>query len=103
MIKADFSGAVQHYNPSLLLDTLTKKLLLRNDAMLARILCINAPVLSKIRTRKSPVSAALLIRMHEVCGLEVRELRRLMGDRRAKFRIGDNCFSLGVRPTTHPQ
>lgn len=103
MIKVDFSGAVNHYDPSLLQDPLTKKLLLLNDAMLARMLCNNAPVLSKIPTRKSPVSAALLIRMHEMCGLEVAELRKLMGDRRAKFRFGDQGFSMGARPTTHPE
>lgn len=102
MIEVDSSGVVHHYNPSLLLDALTKRLQLRNDAMLARILGINAPLLSKIRTRKSPVSAALLIRMHEVCGLQVRELRRLMGDRRAKFRIGYGGFHTDARPAKGP-
>jgi hypothetical protein len=28
--------------------------------------------------------------MHEVCGIEIGDLRDLMGDRRRKFRIGDS-------------
>jgi hypothetical protein len=31
----------------------------------------------------------MLIRMHEVTDLSIRELRDLMGDRRAKYRISD--------------
>ena len=39
-----------------------------------------------------PVGASLLIRMHEVSDLSIRELRNLMGDRREKFRISDKQF-----------
>jgi hypothetical protein len=35
------------------------------------------------------VRASLLIRMHEVTNLSIRELRDLMGDRRQKYRISD--------------
>jgi hypothetical protein len=38
------------------------------------------------------VGASLLIRMHEVSNLTIRELRVLMGDRREKFRISDKQF-----------
>lgn len=76
------------YNPARLLDTLLNKLQLTNDSSLARFLEIGAPVLSKIRHRKLPVSGAVLIRMHEACGLAISDLRALMGDRRGKFRIG---------------
>ncbi|AMO94019.1 hypothetical protein CFter6_1307 [Collimonas fungivorans] len=34
----------------------------------------------------------MLIRMHEVSGLSIGELRALMGDRRQKFRISDKHF-----------
>jgi len=37
----------------------------------------------------TPVGAAMLIRMHEVSDLTIRDLRYLMGDRRQKFRISD--------------
>jgi hypothetical protein len=36
-----------------------------------------------------PVGASLLIRMHEVTDLSIRELRELMGDRRKRMRISD--------------
>lgn len=75
------------YNPDNLLDALLERLELKNDAALARLLEVAPPVLSKIRHRRLPVGAALLIRMHEVSGLSVRELRNLMGDRRQKYRI----------------
>ena len=50
------------------------------------------PVISKIRHNLWPVGASLLIRMHEVSDLSIKELRRLMGDRRSKFRISDKQF-----------
>nr|WP_025916780.1 hypothetical protein [Herminiimonas sp. CN] len=80
------------YNPNRLLDTLIEKLHLKNDAALSRALEVAPPVISKIRHRRLPVGASLLIRMHEVSELSIRELRHLMGDRRNKFRISDKQF-----------
>ncbi len=80
------------YDPNRLLDALIEKLSLKNDAALSRILEVAPPVISKIRHRRLPVGASLLIRMHEVSDLTIQELRALMGDRRAKFRISDKQF-----------
>jgi len=80
------------YDPNNLLDTLIEKLHLKNDAALSRALEVAPPVISKIRHRRLPVGASLLIRMHEVSDLSIRELRTLMGDRREKFRISDKQF-----------
>lgn len=80
------------YNPNHLLDTLIEKLHLKNDAALSRALEVAPPVISKIRHRRLPVGASLLIRMHEVSELSIRDLRHLMGDRRNKFRISDKQF-----------
>ena len=77
------------YNPSRLLDTLRERMQLKNDAALSRALEVAPPVISKIRHRALPVGASMLIRMHEVTDLSIRELRDLMGDRRAKYRISD--------------
>lgn len=77
---------VSTYNPNHLLDTLMLKLHLHNDAALARMLEVAPPVISKIRHHKLPVGASLLIRMHEVTGTSIRDLRDLMGDHREKFR-----------------
>ncbi|HYD82358.1 MAG TPA: hypothetical protein VEC06_21350 [Paucimonas sp.] len=80
------------YDPNNLLGSLIQKLNLKNDAALSRALEVAPPVISKIRHRRLPVGASLLIRMHEVCGLSIKELRELMGDRRGKFRISDKQF-----------
>lgn len=81
-----------HYNPSRLLDTIIENLRLKNDAQLCRTLEVAPPVVSKIRHGRIPVGASMLIRMHEATGLSLRDLRYLMGDRRAKFRISDVQF-----------
>ncbi|WP_019140478.1 hypothetical protein [Noviherbaspirillum massiliense] len=77
------------YDPNRLLDTLLQKMSLKNDAALSRALEVAPPVISKIRHRRLPVGASLLIRMHEVSGMNIRELRDLMGDRRTKYRLSD--------------
>ena len=73
------------YDPDPLLAAVIKHLNVKNDAELARALAISAPVISKIRHRKMIVSANLLIRLHEITSLSIKELRVLMGDRRPVF------------------
>jgi hypothetical protein len=80
------------YNPDNLLASLISRMNLKNDAALSRALDVAPPVISKIRHRRLPVGASLLIRMHEVTNLSIQELRELMGDRRGKFRISDKQF-----------
>jgi plasmid maintenance system antidote protein VapI len=79
----------ESYNPNHLLDVLIERLNLKNDAALCRALEVAPPVISKIRHRSLPVGASMLIRMHEVSQLSVRELRDLMGDRRTKYRLSN--------------
>lgn len=90
------------YDPNAMLDTILAKLQLRNDAALSRLLEIQAPVISKIRHHRMPVSGALLVRIHEATGLSVRTLQDLMGDRRSKFRLssaqGRGGASTGAAP-----
>jgi hypothetical protein len=80
------------YDPDHLLDSLIQKLLLKNDAALARALEVAPPVISKIRHRRLPVGATLLIRMHEISDLTIGELRSLMGDQRARYGMNDKPF-----------
>ena len=89
-----------NYDPNNLLDALIEKLNLKNDAALSRALEVAPPVISKIRHRRLPVGASLLIRMHEVSDLSIKELRVLMGDRRDKFRISDKQFKPKDVPAT---
>ncbi|MEO8600635.1 MAG: hypothetical protein ABI656_12485 [bacterium] len=81
------SLAPQDFNPDNLLDTLIEQLKLKNDAALSRKLEVAPPVISKIRHRRLPIGASLLIRMHEASGMSIRMLRDLMGDRRMKYRL----------------
>jgi len=87
------------YNPNNLLDQLLEQMRLKNDAALARVLEVAPPVISKIRHRRLPVGASLLIRMHEVSDLSIRDLRYLMGDRRGKHRISSAHGSADQRGT----
>jgi hypothetical protein len=80
---------ISPYDPNNLLDALHAKLRLKNDAALARLLEVNPPVISKIRHRRLSVGGALLIRIHEVTGLSISDLRFLMGDRRQKYRFNE--------------
>jgi plasmid maintenance system antidote protein VapI len=64
-----------------------QRLHLKNDAALCRALEVAPPIISKIRHRRLPVGASMLIRMHEVSDLSVAELRDLLGDRRQKHRL----------------
>lgn len=74
------------YDPNRLLDTLIQHLELKNDAALSRKLEVSPPILSKVRHLRLPVGASLLIRMHEESGLSISDLRRLMGDRRPRYK-----------------
>lgn len=85
----DNTGNHRVYDPNRLLDRVRETLHLTNDAALARTLHVRPPVLSKIRHRRTPVSASLLIRIHEETNLSIAELRELLGDRRQKFRVTD--------------
>lgn len=76
-----------NYDPDTLLDAIIKLLHIKNDAALSRILEVAPPVISKIRHRRLPIGASLLIGMHEVSAVSIKDLRVLMGDHRPKFRI----------------
>jgi plasmid maintenance system antidote protein VapI len=73
------------YNPNALLDALIAKLHLKNDAALSRVLQVAPGCVSKIRHHRLAIGATLLIRMHEVSDISIRDLRNLMGDYGAKF------------------
>jgi hypothetical protein len=73
------------YDPKPLLATVAEHLNVKNDAELARSLAVSPPIISKIRHRKMVVGASLLIRMHEITKISIKELRALMGDRRPIF------------------
>ncbi len=85
----------KNYDPDQLLDALIEAMQLTNDRALARRLNVAEAVVRNIRRRKLPVSGSMLMWMHEATGISIAELRRLMGDRRTKFRLSN------VRPVIH--
>lgn len=76
---------IESQNPNLLFDTMLNKLNLKNDVALALALGEAPSVISKMRHQKIPVGATMLLRLHEVSGMSIKDLRGLMGDRRDKF------------------
>jgi hypothetical protein len=77
------------FDPNRLLDYLLQEMRLETDDDLCRVLNVEAPLLLKIRHGELPVGPSLLIRMNEVFDINVRDLRRLMGDRRNEYRLVD--------------
>jgi len=81
-IKASaFSGTpLNHFpgDPNILLDALIEKLNLKNDAALSRLLEVAPPVISKLRHGALPIGPTMLIRMHEVSEMNIRDMRALM-------------------------
>lgn len=67
------------FNPAALLDALIVRMNLKRDADLAKRLQLDRPVISKLRNRRSSLTAGVLLRMHDVTGLSARELRKIAG------------------------
>lgn len=67
------------YDPNRLLDFIMELRECRNDAALSRELQLSPPVISKIRNRRLPVTANILLRIHDVTEQPVNKLRELMG------------------------
>lgn len=67
------------YRPGRLMDSLNSVLGLRNDAALAKALQIHPAVISKIRHGKVPVSAEVVLRIHDVTDIPIHQLRAWMG------------------------
>lgn len=60
-----------------LLNTIMAAMGLKNDAALAIALEVAPPVISKIRHGRLPVGATILIRMHELTDIAIRELKAI--------------------------
>lgn len=68
------------YTPNKLLNTVAAKLGITDDAVLCQEIGVHRTTISNIRNRRMAVSSALIVRMHEVTGMSIRELRQEMGD-----------------------
>ena len=90
-----------NYDPGYLLDTVIRRLGLKNDAALARRLEVAPPVISKTRNGQLAVGASMLLRLHEVTEISIKDLRALMGDNRASFRLEDAQFAQPAQANAH--
>ena len=86
-----FNGAplslleMNDYHPDRLLDKLSKQLKAGNDRNLARLLEISPSTISKIRRKVIAISAKNLLSIHDGSGIAIKELRKMMGDKRKFF------------------
>lgn len=83
----ELNPSEKKYDPNNLIDAVTARLELKNDAAVARALKVETPIIEKVRTSRLPLGGYLLMRLREVTGMSVTDLQDLMGDRRRKFRM----------------
>lgn len=89
------AATIPSYDPNQLLNTLIMRLGLASDGALSRRLKVARDVIDAIRRGRLQICGSMLLWMHEATGISIEELRRLMGDRRAKCRL-----SYTIRPAT---
>jgi transposase-like protein len=73
---SDVSLDDPRYDPSYLFDTLKSKFNIEKDSTLASMLKIDRLRFSKIRDKLFPVSANLLVRIHDLSGIPIEDLRK---------------------------
>ncbi len=74
-----------NYDPNALVNSVICTLHLKNDFHLSKVLGISPSTIARIRYFQLPVSASILVRLHQETGLSVKELRAMMGDERKFF------------------
>ena len=84
------------YDPNKLLTIVTARLGLTSDGALSHRLKVARDVIRDIRSGRIQVCGSMLLWMHEATGISIEELRRLMGDRRAKCRLSVSVLTSRV-------
>lgn len=67
------------YNASGLLDEAAKRLGAKSDAELSRALLVAPPVISKLRRNRMPVGDSMILKLHEIADMPVKEIRTFIG------------------------
>ncbi|MDQ9169657.1 helix-turn-helix transcriptional regulator [Oxalobacteraceae bacterium R-40] len=79
--KRAFNGIERGYtcnDPDHLLDMLKALKDLQNDAALSHALQVAPPIISKIRNGRMNISPGMLLRIHDVFGIPLADLRKLL-------------------------
>jgi len=63
-----------------LIDYLIKSNKLKNDGALARLMDVKAPIISKYRNKKLKVGAPFILLVHDLFGIEIKEIRRMLAE-----------------------
>lgn len=71
--------AVMTNRQNQLLDRTLTKLCLKNDAELAALMCENPAVISKFRHGRLTINATYQVRLHELTGWPVLDIRKALG------------------------
>lgn len=66
--------------PHWMLDYLMVTYKIKNDAELAKRLNVKSPLISKIRNRKTPVGAGLILEIHDEFDLSIKEIKALIAE-----------------------
>lgn len=67
----------EDYNPVALFEHVMDSLKIRTDASLARALGVGSPTICKMRKKDMPITSSMLIRMHDLTGQSLDDLRAL--------------------------
>lgn len=81
------AATLSSYDPNKLLNIVNARLGVSSDGALSRKLKVARNIIGDIRAGRMQVGGSMLLLMHEATGISIEELRRLMGDRRAKCRL----------------
>lgn len=69
-----------NYRPGRFVDWLVHEVFaVRTDAGLSEVLNVRPETFSNIRHRRKPIGPTMLIRVHDITGLPISELRRIAG------------------------
>jgi len=74
-------------NPNMFLDALKARLNIKKDVTLSSLLGIEPSRIGKIRSNGRPISAKLLVRMHESTNISLDELKEMFNQPRTRARI----------------
>jgi uncharacterized protein (DUF2336 family) len=67
------------YTPAALLDVMSNRFDCKNDAALSRLLQLPPAVVSKLRRKQASITSGILVRMHDITGWSISDLRSHMG------------------------
>ncbi|MGV8892465.1 MAG: helix-turn-helix domain-containing protein [Burkholderiaceae bacterium] len=77
-------------NQEVILHITRTKLNLKNDAEFSRAIGIPPSAISKLRHGKAPMSAALIIALHEKTDISIAELKRITGYKGLSDRLAEH-------------